>query len=117
MKIYVAGPMRGVPEFNFPAFHAAAAALRALGHEVFSPAERDNERHGVDISKGNLTGDEDLAAKDYGFDLRVALGEDLAYICAHADTIAMLPGWQNSKGAQAEYATAIALGLAVLFLA
>ncbi|MGB3485339.1 MAG: DUF4406 domain-containing protein [Mycobacterium sp.] len=53
MKIYVAGPMRGIPEFNFPAFHAAAAKLRADGHHVFNPAERDIETHGVDISKGN----------------------------------------------------------------
>ena len=115
MKLYLAGAMRGIPEFNFPAFHAAAARLRAEGHMVFSPAERDIERHGgVDISAGNVNGCEEQAAKAHGFDLRVALREDLAWICEHADGIAMLPGWENSKGATAERAAALALGLPVL---
>jgi len=38
MKIYIAGPMSGLPEFNYPAFHAADAELRALGHETLNPA-------------------------------------------------------------------------------
>lgn len=116
MKFYVAGPMRGIPEFNFPAFNAAAAKLRADGHFVFNPAEKDNERHGVDISKGNATGCEHEAAKTHGFDLRVALGDDLAFICREAEAIAMLPGWEKSKGAIAEHATAVALGLQVVVL-
>lgn len=116
MKIYVAGPMRGIPEFNFPAFHAAAALLRSQGHEVFSPAEADNERHGKDISKGNISGDETVAAKEHGFNLREALGHDLAYICTHADAVALLPGWENSKGANAERAAAVALGLEIIEL-
>lgn len=116
MKIYVAGPMRGIPEFNFPAFHAAADKLRAEGHEVFNPAERDNERHGTDISKGNETGDESIAAAQHGFNLREALAADLEWICLTADAIAMLPGWENSKGATAERATAIALGHTVIEL-
>lgn len=116
MKIYVAGPMRGIPEFNFPAFFAAAAKLRAEGHEVFNPAERDNEKHGTDISKGNMAGDESVAAQQHGFSLREALGADLAWICAEAEAIALLPGWERSKGVAAEYATAIALGLQVLLV-
>jgi len=116
MKVYLAGPMRGIPEFNFPAFHAAAKKLRGQGYDVFSPAEKDNERHGVDISKGNAAGDEDVAAKQHGFSLRVALGEDLEWICKHAEAIALLPGWQSSKGAAAELATARALGLRVIEL-
>lgn len=116
MKIYVAGPMRGYPEFNFPAFNAAAAKLRAAGHFVFNPAERDNERHGTDISKGNATGDEEQCAREHGFDLRVALAEDADFICRQADAIALLPGWQESRGARAERALAVALGLETIFM-
>ena len=111
MKIYLAGPMRGIPEFNFPEFHRAAAWLRRFGHEVFNPAEADNERRGVDISKGNVTGDESIASAQHDFDLREALGKDLAWICAHAEAVALLPGWKRSKGASAEMQTARALGL------
>lgn len=116
MNIYLAGPMRGIPEFNFPAFHAGAAKLREQGHTVFSPAEHDIERHGTDISKGNATGDEKIAAEQHGFNLREALGADLAWICKHADAVALLPGWENSKGARAEKATATALGLTIIEL-
>lgn len=115
-KIYLAGPMRGIPEFNFPAFHAAAAKLRSGGWFVFSPAERDNEKHGTDISAGNPTGDEALATKQHGFSLREALGADLKFICEEADAIALLPGWEKSKGVAAELATARALGLRELYL-
>lgn len=116
MNVYLAGPMRSIPEFNFPAFFAYAKQLRAEGHSVFNPAERDNDRHGTDISKGNATGSLEAATKDHGFNLREALGADLAYICGTADAIAMMPGWENSKGANAEKATAEALGLKVIIL-
>ena len=114
VNIYVAGPMRGIPEFNFPTFHAATATLRAQGHLVFSPAERDHIHHGKDISKGNATGSEEQAAKEHGFSIREALGSGAAWICAHADAIYLLPGWEQSKGATAERALGIALGLEIL---
>ena len=114
MKLYLADPMRGIPEFNFPAFHAGASRLREAGHIVFSPAERDIAVTGVDISKGNATGDNALAEAQHGFNLREALKDDLEFICLEADGIALLPGWENSKGAIAERATALALGLRVM---
>ncbi len=116
MNIYIAGPMRGIPEFNFPAFKASTAKLRAEGHLVFNPAERDNEIHGTDISAGNLTGSEEQATAEHGFSLRDALGHDTAWICQHADAIALLPGWEQSKGAMAERALGIALGLEIIEL-
>lgn len=112
---YIAGPMSGIPNFNYPLFNRIANKYRNLGFNVFNPAERDTERHGTDISKGNTTGDIAQATSEHGFDLRVALGEDLEYICRVATTIVMLPGWENSKGARAEWATAVALGHEVIY--
>lgn len=116
MKIYLAGPMRNLPQFNFPAFIKAAEYLRSLGHEIFSPAEHDMKMHGKDFHKENKTGDHEQAIQNFGFSLRRALGADLDWICREAEGIALLPGWENSKGANAEKATAEALGLEILFL-
>ena len=113
-KVYVAGPMQGYPNFNFPKFAEVAERLRSIGHEVFSPAERDIEIHGNEVSKaptGNLK-----EIEHTGFSLRDALADDTAYICKEATAIAMLPGWENSKGAQAEWALARALGLKIWYL-
>lgn len=114
MKLYLAGPMRGYKDFNFPAFREAAAYLRSQDHEVFSPAEKDEERHGVGTLTSE-TGDEaDVVAK--GFSLRHALYDDTKYICLEAEGIAMLPGWEASSGARAEWALANALGHKVIYL-
>lgn len=113
MKLYVAGPMRGRPQFNFPAFDAAAAQLRGLGHYVFNPAEVDRVTYGDDLADAAHNGDETTVAASHGFDLRRALGGDLAFIAGEADGVAVLPGWRDSKGARAEVATALALGLVV----
>ena len=114
MKVYLAGPMRGIPHFNFPTFYRAAKDLRAQGHEVFNPAERDEREHGKKVA-ASRTGD--LAeAEARGFCLREALAEDMEWICLHAEAIALLPGRERSKGANAEKATAEALSLQVIYL-
>jgi nucleoside 2-deoxyribosyltransferase len=100
MKVYLAGPMRGYPDNNFPAFHAAAAELRAKGYEVFNPAEND----------------EKMLARGEELTIRNCLRLDLEWICTEAEAIVLMPGWQASKGAQAERATAIAIGLEILAL-
>lgn len=113
MKLYLAGPMRGIPEFNFPAFHAAAALLRERGHEVFSPAEKDIEKYGDQLV--NAAGSEAEAASNVGFSLRDALRMDLDWITEHGEGIALLKGWERSSGALAEFMTARALGQVMLF--
>jgi nucleoside 2-deoxyribosyltransferase len=100
IRVYLAGPMRGLPEFNFPAFDAAAAQLRDAGLEVFSPAEKGLEKH----AEANQ---ESLAFRRAVFLL------DTEWICRNADVIALLPGWEKSKGAVAERALAEAIGIPV----
>lgn len=100
MKIYLAGPMRGLPNFNFPAFDFAAGKLRAEGHEVFNPAEKGLEAHAE-------ADQESLHFRRQVFEL------DTAEICRNSDAVALLPGWENSKGAVAEMALARALGLEI----
>ena len=110
MRIYLAGPMTGYPEFNAPAFRIAAKMLREQGHEVFSPVERNERVFGRDVHAECPTGSP-AEAEAFGFKLREAMLEQLTYICQEAEAIALLPGFMNSKGAMAEWATAVALGL------
>jgi hypothetical protein len=108
MKIYLAGKMRGVPHFNFPAFIDATDRLRRAGHVVFNPAERDIEA-GFDYKQAPSGSDEDMRRQN--FSLRDALGADLEWICKEAQAVALLPGWESSAGVRAEVATGLALGL------
>lgn len=94
MKIYIAGPMTGLPDFNYPAFNAAAAQLRAMGHTVLNPAENPVPACGT----------------WQGY-MRLALAQLVQCEC-----IVLLPGWAESKGALIERKLAQVLGMDVLLL-
>jgi hypothetical protein len=85
VKVYIAGPMSGYVDFNYPAFHAAAKAWRKAGHEVINPAENE----GGDTSK------------PYAYYMR----QDINHVL-NVEAIAVLPGWQKSRGAALEVAIA-----------
>lgn len=94
MKLYLAGPMTGYPDWNFPAFHIITKRLRDAGHEVLNPAEND----GGDASAG-----------DWAYFMR----QDLGHVCA-VEAVAVLHGWERSRGAALEVTVAHALGLPIL---
>lgn len=52
MKIYLAGPMTGIKDLNFPRFHGEAARLRALGHQVINPAELNADTTALFVEYG-----------------------------------------------------------------
>lgn len=89
IRCYLAGPMSGLPELNFPAFHQAAASLRASGYDVVNPAEIN-----ADPTAGWTT----------------CMRQDIAQLVT-CDAIALLPGWQKSRGAKLEHHIAIQLAM------
>lgn len=103
MKLYIAGPMRGYPKYNFPAFFHAAQVLRAEGHAVFNPAERDVTEDGFDPEK-----DEPKSFRYY-------MQRDLPAVM-DSDALVMLPGWRKSKGGRLESHVATECGLPLLNL-
>ena len=90
-RIYVAGPMTGHEDFNYPAFNAAAAQFRALGYVVENPAENPVPACG--------------SWEGY---MRLAIGQ-----LVRCDEIHMLRGWSHSRGAKVERQLAETLGLVV----
>lgn len=104
-KIYIAGPMSGYPEFNFPAFYEAEDFWTECGYEVFNPARKDEESQ-LD-PEAFKTGDH-IKVQEKGFDFKSAYMWDLEHV-VKADAIYMLKGWQYSPGAVGEHAVAVAL--------
>jgi hypothetical protein len=52
-RIYLAGKMRGVPNFNKPLFDAVTNLLRLMGNEVFSPVEHTESIYGKHVFENN----------------------------------------------------------------
>ena len=92
MRIYIAGPMSGIDSLNFPAFHEAAARLRGQGFEVVNPAEIN---------------------PDHAMPWAECMRRDIAEL-VKCDAIYLLPGWENSKGANLERDIASRLGMILM---
>ena len=102
MKVYVAGPMTGIPQFNFPAFDEAAKVLRDRGFDVTSPAELDDE-----VDRAAAMASPDGSALSYGKGVKKTWGEFLARDVkllsdGGIEAVVVLPGWRKSRGARLE---------------
>jgi len=110
-KIYIAGPMRGIEQYNFPAFDVAAEKLFNEGWYPVNPADIDRDM--------GFYPEETPAGFDWTqipdtMDLREIIRRDVDELVV-CQAIYMLNGWENSKGAKAELAIALWLGIEVLF--
>jgi nucleoside 2-deoxyribosyltransferase len=98
LTVYLAGPMRGYPKFNFPAFDEAENRLARLGFNVISPASMDREL-GFNENTDPFTQN----------DLENCVRRDLDAVIK-CDMVVYLDGSENSVGATAEMAVAKWLG-------
>ena len=110
--IYIAGPMRGYDDYNYPAFDRQQKVLEEQGWKVINPAEmdRDDEKP----INGPMQFDPDNNYEDQEF-MRDALKRDMVAICDDCTAIYMMSNWEKSKGARAEWSLAKALGLNIYY--
>lgn len=97
MMIYIAGPMRGYDNHNYPAFCLAARILIETWKEYrfVTPVEINGNQEYDEADRGSR------------------LAEDLRIVLNEVDAIVVLPGWEYSSGVTAEIAAAYAVGLKV----
>lgn len=93
-RAYLSGPMTGLPEYNRPAFAAAAEELRARGLRVFDPGASH-----TDLPDGHTTHQQYMV-------------RDLPVVMA-SDRVLVLDGWENSAGARLEVHTALVCDIPV----
>lgn len=107
MILYLSGPMRGHPSFNFPLFDSVAKSLRSQGYGVMNPAAHDRDLYAnIEEWPGFETGDPEQCPQ---FNLPKSLAWDFQTIL-DCDGIALLPGWERSSGARAERFVAECVG-------
>lgn len=92
MRYYIAGPMTGLPELNFPAFERMAKTLRDMGFEVVSPHE--------------VCADKEMPWAD-------CMRRDIPALLT-CDAVVTLDGCDKSKGATLECHIARELGMKIV---
>ena len=88
--VYIAGPMSGLPDHNYPEFNRMATVLEKMGYEVLNPAT---------IANGDTS-------KPYNFYIRESLK-----MISNASMVVFLNGWEKSKGANLEKHCADCMGI------
>ena len=93
--IYLAGQMSGIRDYNYPYFNKIADKIRGMGYEVFNPAEEQG-----------------APSDEYCVDWADYMKKDIK-VLVESDGVAVLEGWEVSRGATLEVNIARGLGLPV----
>lgn len=95
MRVYISGPITGVPEYeSLVAFNDTEDQLARAGLEVVNPRR---------ISSWGLT-----------WELYMKIAQDILY-SGEIDAVVLLKGWEKSKGACIEKTWADANGIQIVY--
>lgn len=104
---YVAGPMTGIPAFNFPEFDRISGVLRDAGFNIISPAELDSP----EAREKALASPDGAGNKEADSDWRDYLRRDVNIVMdENCIGVICIDGWERSKGARLETYVAEAFG-------
>lgn len=92
-SLYIAGPMRGYPRYNFDMFADVVRILRADGYSCVSPHEKDLQ--------AGFNPDHEYPEDEMREFLGDAFTWDVRAVLA-CKGIVLLPGWEKSQGARTE---------------
>lgn len=105
---YLAGPMSGLPQFNYPKFHRLAATLRDYGFTIISPAEQDSKDMQVaamSSTDGLVDGKKPVDSATVVFQGETwgdVMARDVKLIFEKCDGVIAMDDWYKSKGARLE---------------
>ena len=91
VKVYIAGPMSGLPEYNYPAFYAGEELLCKQGLNPQNPARNPEQENWQGYMKQAIA------------------------MMLQCEAVYFLPGWGRSPGALIEFGLAKNIGMTVFF--
>lgn len=112
-RVYISGPITGLPNLNKDAFDNEERLLKEAGFEVFNPhsisppSEEEKAEWKLEHDTGLFP---EPSVRLWQYYMRICVGQ--IPLC---DSMRMLPNWQNSKGAVWEHKIAMMLGLEVTY--
>jgi hypothetical protein len=122
MKLYISGPMTGIPDYNYPLFEEVVQAFRDQGVKVFSPHEIDGGEQVPTVcpahpQRGTIGADETCCTTFAGIRQKAKeIIKPWQYYMTKAIQLQMqcnawagLAGWPRSKGAKREFDLAVDL--------
>lgn len=107
MRVYISGPIAGMPNRNEEAFRQAATYIESLGHKTLVPHDIPAYMHMGACPPGYAEGD--------GHSSACWIRNDLIQMLMYCQAIYFLAGWEMSRGARAEHLVGTLSGLQLFY--